>query len=83
MERTITGIPSLSVGHENLEEPGTLNRRDSPNQQSLIQDGRWVPNQDPLTLRHGGRADVAFADGHEQAVPWNFGQDPNNSLPGQ
>ncbi|HEX7619546.1 MAG TPA: hypothetical protein VF480_12615, partial [Verrucomicrobiae bacterium] len=65
------------------EEPGTLGSRDSPDQNSLIQDGRWVPNQDPLTIRHGGKADVAFADGHVEAVTPEFGRDPDHSLPGQ
>ena len=65
------------------EEPGTLSRQDSPNQYSLIQDGRWVPDQDPLTIRHGGKADVAFADDHVQAVTPAFGQDPAHNLPGQ
>ena len=65
------------------EEPGTLGRHDSPDQNSLIQDGRWVPNQDPLTIRHGGKADVAFADGHVEAVTPAFGQDTSHSLPGQ
>jgi prepilin-type N-terminal cleavage/methylation domain-containing protein/prepilin-type processing-associated H-X9-DG protein len=65
------------------EEPGTLSSRDSPNQSSLIQDGRWVPTSDPLTLRHGGKADVAFADDHVQPVTPEFGEDTANSLPGQ
>jgi prepilin-type N-terminal cleavage/methylation domain-containing protein/prepilin-type processing-associated H-X9-DG protein len=65
------------------EEPGSLGSRDSPDQSSLIQDGRWVPSRDPLTIRHDGRADVAFADDHVQAVMPEFGGDNNNSLPGQ
>jgi prepilin-type N-terminal cleavage/methylation domain-containing protein/prepilin-type processing-associated H-X9-DG protein len=65
------------------EEPGRLDKRDSPDQESIIQDGRWVPKQDPLTIRHGGRAEVAFADGHIEPVTPEFGRDPNNSLPAQ
>jgi len=77
------GVKNPSAKIMLAEEPGTLGRRDSPDQNSLIQDGRWVPNQDPLTIRHGGRADVAFTDGHVEAVAPAFGQDPGHSLPGQ
>lgn len=64
------------------EEPGTLNPNDSPDGLSLIQDGRWVPTEDPLTRRHGGKADVAFADGHVLPVTPDFGTNTINSLPG-
>jgi prepilin-type N-terminal cleavage/methylation domain-containing protein/prepilin-type processing-associated H-X9-DG protein len=41
----------------------------------IISDGRWHPstimdNGDLLTKRHGGRANVGFADGHAEAVMW-------------
>jgi prepilin-type N-terminal cleavage/methylation domain-containing protein/prepilin-type processing-associated H-X9-DG protein len=65
------------------EEPGTLGRWDSPEQNGLIQDGRWVPDEDTLTIRHGGKADVAFTDAHVQAVTPDFGRDIDNSLPSQ
>ena len=64
------------------EEPGTLAAWDNPVGSELIQDGRWMPSNDPLTIRHGGKADVAFADGHVQAVTPEFGQDPAVSVPG-
>jgi prepilin-type N-terminal cleavage/methylation domain-containing protein/prepilin-type processing-associated H-X9-DG protein len=70
------------------EEPGSLNRFDSPDGASIIQDGRWNPAPvtgsafDPLTIRHGGRADVVFTDGHVAPVTPAFGSDTNNSLPG-
>lgn len=69
------------------EEPGSLSRRDCPNGVSLIDDGRWIPAPvtgsgfDPLTIRHGGKADVAFADGHVAPVTPQFGSDTNHSLP--
>jgi len=63
------------------EEPGALNHNDSPDGDSVIQDGRWVPNEDPLTRRHGGKADVTFVDGHVLPVTPDFGADPNNSSP--
>jgi prepilin-type processing-associated H-X9-DG protein len=37
-----------------------------------IDDGRWVPPGYPLTVRHSGRANVTFADGHVEAVKREF-----------
>jgi prepilin-type processing-associated H-X9-DG protein len=54
---------------------------DSPTGGVAINDGRWMPGQDPLTKRHQGMANVTFADGHAQAVPWQFGSNITNSLP--
>jgi prepilin-type N-terminal cleavage/methylation domain-containing protein/prepilin-type processing-associated H-X9-DG protein len=48
---------------------------------SIINDGRWVPTGDIVTLRHNKKGDVAFADGHAQAVTPRFGLDQNNSRP--
>ena len=63
------------------EEPGSYNPTDNahPELQQVIQDGRWQGNFDPLTVRHSGKADVTFADGHVQAVTWQFASDPANS----
>jgi prepilin-type processing-associated H-X9-DG protein len=61
------------------EEPG--GPRDNPVNNVAINDGRWQPAQDPLTDRHRGNANVAFADGHAQEVPWQFGNNITNSLP--
>jgi prepilin-type N-terminal cleavage/methylation domain-containing protein/prepilin-type processing-associated H-X9-DG protein len=68
------------------EEPGSASGKDSPNG-SIIYDGRWVPapvtgpGQDPLTLRHGGKADVTFTDNHVEPVTPDFGSNPANSQP--
>jgi prepilin-type N-terminal cleavage/methylation domain-containing protein/prepilin-type processing-associated H-X9-DG protein len=54
--------------------------QDNPTRAKVINDGRWSPAEnDPLTARHEGKAVVSFADGHAQAVPWEFGSDTNNS----
>ena len=65
------------------EEPGTLSASDG-SWGSLINDGRWDPSPgaDPLTTRHGGKADVTFVDGHVQPENQDFGADPNNIVPG-
>ncbi len=62
-----------------VEEPGSP--RESADGSSVINDGRWMPRQDPLTIRHGGRADVTFADSHVETVKPEFGDDLTNSLP--
>jgi len=70
------------------EEPGSYSSRDNPDPGGkVINDGRWVPfdlqgnYNDPLTIRHGGKANVTFADGHATLVNWDFGSDPANSNP--
>ena len=45
----------------------------------IIGDGRWVPTKNLLTVRHNKKADVGFADGHVQAVTWQFGTNVVNS----
>jgi prepilin-type N-terminal cleavage/methylation domain-containing protein/prepilin-type processing-associated H-X9-DG protein len=72
------------------EEPGSLNTRESEEGSVIILDGRWVPSAnftgligDPLTTRHGGKADVTFADGHVEAVTPEFGEDINHNVAGQ
>jgi len=63
------------------EEPGSLNANDSPDGADMINDGRWIPTADPLTIRHNGKADVTFADGHVASVPPDFGTNAVNSEP--
>ena len=64
------------------EEPGSRKPKDSPDGIGFIVDGRWIPTSDPLTIRHSGRADVAYADGHVGTVKPEEGIDVANSLPG-
>jgi prepilin-type N-terminal cleavage/methylation domain-containing protein/prepilin-type processing-associated H-X9-DG protein len=61
------------------EEPGVRSENGA-----LINDGRWDAPIDPLTTRHSGRADVAFADGHAQSVSadFSFSSDKRNSAAG-
>ncbi len=65
------------------EEPGTLSASDG-SWGSLINDGRWypIPGNDLLTTRHGGKADVTFADGHVEPENQDFGANTNNTIPG-
>ena len=71
------------------EEPASLNSQDSPAGNSrIINDGRWLPrsfadpNGDTLTIRHDGKADVTFGDGHVEAIIPAFAENTNNTIPG-
>jgi prepilin-type N-terminal cleavage/methylation domain-containing protein/prepilin-type processing-associated H-X9-DG protein len=65
------------------EEPGSTGANDSPVPGvEVVQDGRWIPGINVLTRRHNGQAVVAFADGHAQTVPWEFGNSETNLMPG-
>lgn len=39
---------------------------------AFIDDGRWQPLGYPLTMRHEGKGNVTFADGHVETVPRAF-----------
>jgi prepilin-type N-terminal cleavage/methylation domain-containing protein/prepilin-type processing-associated H-X9-DG protein len=75
--------PSLKIML--AEERGSSSSRENPSNDptmsGYITDGRWMPQNDFLTLRHSRKADVAFADSHVQAVDWLFGQNITNSRP--
>ena len=64
------------------EEVASSSKSDNPTDGKVINDGRWVPSEsNPLTARHGGKADVTFADFHVEPETWEFGDDVNNSEP--
>lgn len=53
------------------EEKG--GQKDGPGT-AVIDDGRWTPPGYPLTSRHAGQANVTFADGHVENVPYDYAQ---------
>ena len=63
------------------EEPASESTKDQPPAGGFIQDGRWMPEVDPLTIRHSGKANVTFSDGHSESVKWEFGTNIVNSRP--
>ena len=65
------------------EEVASMGNRDNASGATkVINDGRWVPADcDPLTARHGCKADVTFADLHVEPETWEFGGDITNSKP--
>jgi prepilin-type N-terminal cleavage/methylation domain-containing protein/prepilin-type processing-associated H-X9-DG protein len=48
---------------------------------SVINDGRWVPGGDKITIRHQGRGDAVFADGHAETVRPQIADRPEFSDP--
>jgi prepilin-type N-terminal cleavage/methylation domain-containing protein/prepilin-type processing-associated H-X9-DG protein len=39
---------------------------------TIVNDGKYAVGTDAMTIRHGGRADVSFCDGHVEAVQPDF-----------
>jgi len=87
-----TSVRSPSNKIMMAEEGATLNNaNDNPvpgNSKGVIADGRWAPSfvgppgtGDCLTKRHSGKANVAFADGHCEAVPWYWCTNQSNIDP--
>ncbi len=48
----------------------------------VVNDARWIPNSNPVTIRHNGKGNVCFVDGHVGAVTPAVARYPLNSLPG-
>ncbi|HEY1717371.1 MAG TPA: prepilin-type N-terminal cleavage/methylation domain-containing protein [Verrucomicrobiae bacterium] len=71
------------------EGVATLLPNDSPPPNAkIVQTGRWQPfggdqttPNNYLTLRHSGKANITFADGHAEIEPWQFGTNAANSRP--
>lgn len=72
------------------EEPTSQAANEMPGQYigagiNTVDDGRWEPGTNGpnvLTVRHGGKSDLTFADGHVEAVVYSIGlqnqyTDPN------
>ena len=74
------GFKSLRQNHAG-GGAGSLDSNDNPSNDAFIQDGRWMPENDLLTMRHNRKGDVTFADGHVQAVDWPFASNIVNSRP--
>jgi prepilin-type N-terminal cleavage/methylation domain-containing protein/prepilin-type processing-associated H-X9-DG protein len=71
--------PSLKIML--AEERGSLSPNDNPSDDAFITDGRWMPENDLLTIRHSGKGNVVFADAHVQIVDWEFANNITNSRP--
>ena len=63
------------------EERGSVNDGPPLGGGTYVDDGRWVPPGNVLTMRHSGKADVAMADGHTETVKREFAQQQPNYDP--
>lgn len=72
--------PSSKIMYTEENASARLDDSPVPNA-AIINDGRWVPTGDYITIRHNGRGNALFADGHVTAVTWEFGRDLVNSRP--
>jgi prepilin-type N-terminal cleavage/methylation domain-containing protein/prepilin-type processing-associated H-X9-DG protein len=59
------------------EEPASA--ADAPAGSTVfLDDGRWAPPGNVITIRHNKRGNVNFADGHAEAVDYKFASDSNH-----
>ena len=49
-----------------------------PGSTVFLDDGRWLPAGNVITIRHNKKGNVNFADGHAQAVDYKFASDTNH-----
>jgi prepilin-type N-terminal cleavage/methylation domain-containing protein/prepilin-type processing-associated H-X9-DG protein len=66
--------------------PACVSASGQPASKFVENDGRWDPgegvgNGDTITLRHNGRGNANFADGHAEEINYIFGADTNNFDP--
>ena len=76
-----------------LDEEATGPNDFPPSRNKTADDGRWVPElagglpialysgNNVLSIRHKGRGNVNFVDGHAEAVDWKFCTNAINILP--
>ena len=65
-----------------IEEPvSKLPGEMPPGSFTIIDDGRFVPGQNTITMRHNKRGNVNFVDGHSQNVDASFVSHTNNTDP--
>jgi prepilin-type N-terminal cleavage/methylation domain-containing protein/prepilin-type processing-associated H-X9-DG protein len=53
-----------------------------PSRPKILNDGRFKPFDDTLTIRHNQKGDVNFADGHSLPVDYKFVETDVNVIPG-
>ncbi len=71
----IGNIRSPSIKIMLAEEPASTS--DAPaGAMVFLDDGRWVPPGNTITIRHNKKGNVNFVDGHADAVDYKFAADP-------
>lgn len=77
----LTAIKNPSQKIMLAEERGGVTDGPPKGSGAYVDDGRWVPPGNVLTMRHSGKAQVAFADGHTEIVTREFAQQRENYDP--
>ncbi len=67
------------------EEPSDTTAAEMPpgGPYKILDDGRWAAGVNTITLRHSGKGNITFADGHAQLELYTITQQPQNTDPGQ
>ena len=66
------------------EEPTDRTQTEMPpGYSSIIDDGRWEPGSDSITMRHSNRGNCGFADGHAEVIDYQTALLPEHTNPNQ
>jgi prepilin-type N-terminal cleavage/methylation domain-containing protein/prepilin-type processing-associated H-X9-DG protein len=52
-----------------------------PGYTTIVDDGRWLPGPNPITMRHNKRGNAAFADGHSEKMDYQNALLPQHKDP--
>jgi prepilin-type N-terminal cleavage/methylation domain-containing protein/prepilin-type processing-associated H-X9-DG protein len=64
------------------EEPTDLTPKEMPpGYTTVIDDGRWLPGPNPITMRHSKKGNVNFADGHSEKIDYQNALQPRHTDP--
>jgi prepilin-type N-terminal cleavage/methylation domain-containing protein/prepilin-type processing-associated H-X9-DG protein len=67
------------------EEPSDVTAKEMqpPNTYKILDDGRWEPGPNSITVRHNGKGNVSFADGHSERIDPATALQAQNNNPAQ
>jgi prepilin-type N-terminal cleavage/methylation domain-containing protein/prepilin-type processing-associated H-X9-DG protein len=67
------------------EEPSNRTANEMPpgTYATIIDDGRWLPGPNPITMRHSKKGNVTFADGHSERIDYLTALLPEHKDPSQ
>jgi prepilin-type N-terminal cleavage/methylation domain-containing protein/prepilin-type processing-associated H-X9-DG protein len=80
----LNSVKTPSIKLMLVEEQASHRAGESPDvggTSSIINDGRWVPGGDKITMRHNKRGNSTFADGHAENVRPSVAEMPQYSNP--
>jgi prepilin-type N-terminal cleavage/methylation domain-containing protein/prepilin-type processing-associated H-X9-DG protein len=69
------------------EEPTDITPNEMPGPPgtytTIIDDGRWLPGPNPITVRHTKKGNITFADGHSETMDYLTALQPQHKDPSQ